>query len=247
MKDYMDIEIYTPQYIEGIGARAERQEIALWPQPGKETANDRLFIICDAKCKDGCGKEVSQAMILALGKWFDENVAEGEPVDESLLKMAMEDACKELEVAYSDKNIRLSMGLLYLHHDGVTVANIGDCQLYHARTKKNKLFLSRFKKNYEILYLSSDQPSIWLGKTDCVNPEVVHIADIQPDDVFAICNAGMLEMDETGEETFIGSIMSHRIGVMNPKEANLDYFKKEIARILCMYNHSAWIVKIRNV
>ena len=75
----------------------------------------------------------------------------------------------------------------------------------------------------------------------------MHITDIQPNDVLAICNAGMLEMDEADEELFIGSIMSHRIGMMSFKETDLNYFKKEIAQILCMYNHSAWVIKISNI
>lgn len=62
-----------------------------------------------------------------------------------------------------------------------------------------------------------------------------------------MCNAGMLEMDEACDETFIGSIMSRKIGVMGSKETDLNYFKKEIARVLCMYNHSAWVIKIRSV
>lgn len=228
---------------------AEKQENALLPLPGKETENDRLFIVCDAKGKDGCGEAVSQAMCTALGTWFSENVVKGEPVNEERLRTALGRICKEIEEqdGNSNKNIRLSMGLLYLHSEGATVAYIGDCRIYHARAKKSKSFLSWFKKDYEILYQSVEQPVIKFGKTDCVNPEVVHITDIQPNDVFAICNAGMLEMDEVSEETFIGSIMSRKIGVMSPQEANLDYFKKEIAHVLCMYNHSAWIIKVKNV
>lgn len=249
MKIDMNIEIYAPKYIEEIGANAEKQENALLPKPDIETDNDRLFIICDAKGKDGCGDVVSQSLCLALGRWFNENVAEGEPVDGKQLKQALEDVCKELkeQEANKNKNIRLSMALLYLHRDGATIAHIGDCRIYHARAKKSKPLLRWFKKNYEVLYESADQPEIRLGKTDCLNPEVVHITDIQPNDVFSMCNAGMLEMDDTGEETFIGCIMSDKIGVMNPKEADLNYFKEEIVRVLCMYNHSAWIVKVKNV
>lgn len=226
---------------------AEKQENALLPQPGEETANDRLFIICDAKGNDGCGDEVSQAMCKALATWFDENVAEGEPVNGEQLKKALEDACKKLEIAHSDKNIRLSMGLLYLYSDGATFAYIGDCRLYHARAKKHNFILSWFKKDYEVLYQSTDRPVFRFGKTDSLNLEVVHLRDIQPNDVLAMCNAGMLEMDEAVEETFIGSIMSHKIGVMSSKDDNLDYFKKEIARITCMHNHSAWVIKVRSV
>ena len=244
----MDIEIYTPKYIVGTEAKAEKQENALLPQPDKETENDRLFIVCDAKGRDGCGDVVSQAMCTALRKWFDENVAEGKPVDDEQLKMALEQACKKLwGQNASDKNIRLSMALLYLHRDGATVAHIGNCRIYHARAKKGKPLLSWGKKDYQILYQSVDHPVIRQGKTDSLNPEVVNITDIQPNDVFALCNAGMLEMDETGEETFIGSIMSDKIGMMSPKESDLNYFKEEIARVLCMYNYSAWIIKFKNV
>lgn len=243
----MRIDIYTPKYINEVGAMAEKQENALWPQPDKETANDKLFIVCDAKGNDGCGDKVSQAMCKTLATWFKENASEGEHVNDELLKNTLEDACKELEIAYNDKNIRFSMGLLFLNSDGATFAYIGDCRLYHARAKKHKSFLSWFKKNFEILYQSADQPAIKLGKTGSVNPVVMHITDIQPNDVLAICNAGMLEMDEADEELFIGSIMSHRIGMMSFKETDLNYFKKEIAQILCMYNHSAWVIKISNI
>ncbi len=54
----------------------------------------------------------------------------------------------------------------------------------------------------------------------------------------------MMEMDEAGEETFISSIMSHKIGVMSQKESDLEYFKKEIARVLCHHNHSAWVIHV---
>lgn len=245
----MNIEIFPPKYIMEIGEKAEKQENVLFPQSGKETEQDRLFIVCDAKSKDGCGDTVGQTMCTAMETWLNKNVAEGEPVNDEHLKNALEDACKELEKqeANNDNNIRLSMALLYLHRDGATVAYIGDCRIYHARAKKSKPFLCWFKKNYEILYQSVDDTSIRLGKTGCINPKVIHITDIQPNDVFALCNAGMLEMEEIGEETFIGCIMSNRIGVMSPQKADLNYFKKEMVRVLCMYNNSAWIIKIKNI
>ena len=62
----MKIEIYEPKCIHEVGALAEKQENALWPIPGKETAEDCLFIVCDSKG----GDVVSKAVCKALVAWF---------------------------------------------------------------------------------------------------------------------------------------------------------------------------------
>jgi serine/threonine protein phosphatase PrpC len=116
----------------------------------------------------------------------------------------------------------------------VTLAHVGDCRVYHARPK-NKSFFGFFRKNYEMLYQSTDQPRIKVEKTN-----------IQANDVFALCNAGMLDVDDTVEETFISCMMRSRT-TLKGGESYMEYFKREVAKVLCHYNHSAWIIHVKDV
>jgi serine/threonine protein phosphatase PrpC len=243
----MKIEIYEPKCIHEVGVLAEKQENGLWPMQNKESEEDRLFIVCDCKGDDGSGNAISKKFCHDMGQWFDDNAKPNEPISEVLLSKALNIAYDKLkeEGNCRDNNMKFSMALLYIHRDGVTVAHVGNCPIYHARKKKKSL-LGFFGKKYDVLYQSTDQQRVLFDKADSIEAEVKLITDIQANDVFALCNAGMLDVDDTVEETFISCMMRSRT-TLKGGESYMEYFKREVAKVLCHYNHSAWIIHVKDV
>ncbi len=189
------LKVYT---ISEVGQRPN-QEDSLWPEYGRETDADRLFIVCDGIGGHKHGEMASQTVCQAIGRWVALHTRNHEQLfGDQLLDRAIGEAYDMLD-SLPESNDTPTMGttlaLLKLHEGGATIAHIGDSRVYHIRPGRDAretriLFRTRDHAAEEKGVISrAMQPRQQLRTM----PEVHHIADIRPGDYFYICSDGMLE------------------------------------------------------
>lgn len=249
----MKIEIYQPQAIWELGQR-DNQEDSIFPIFGKATDDDRLFILCDGMGGHEHGEVASQTVCKAMSNAI---LSLGKPsfTDDDLL-YALQAAYRQLDCLDNShlRKMGTTLCLLYFHQGGLTAAHIGDSRIYHIRPKENRiLYQSRDHSlvydlyqageiSYEEMRISPQKNiitrAIQPGEESRVRPAIVHIADIQPGDIFYICSDGMLEQMDNDELCRLlsadGSDEKKRMQLIAATSDNKD-------------NHSAYLIHIKEV
>ncbi len=222
---------------------------------------DKLFMVCDGMGGHEHGEVASKTVCEAFRDYFEEYVKPDVPLDDNLLKGALELAYKRLD-ALDDGSIRkmgTTLTLLYIHKHGATIAHIGDSRIYHIRPYSPDE-LKDWKK--AILYHSKDDSVVfdkyWRGAisyeqmatdpqkniiTQAVTPgienrarlHIYHTIDINPGDYFYLCSDGMLESMSNEE---LVDIFSANITDEKKRQRLLDETSENHD------NHTAWIVRV---
>ena len=222
---------------------------------------DKLFMVCDGMGGHEHGEVASKTVCEAFRYYFEEYVKPDVPLDDNLLKGALELAYKRLD-ALDDGSIRkmgTTLTLLYIHKHGATIAHIGDSRIYHIRPYSHDE-LKDWKK--AILYHSKDDSVVfdkyWRGAisyeqmatdpqkniiTQAVTPgienrarlHIYHTIDINPGDYFYLCSDGMLESMSNEE---LVDIFSANITDEEKRQRLLDETSENHD------NHTAWIVRV---
>ena len=211
----MKIKLYKPQAIYELGQR-DNQEDFIYPALGKASPDDSLFLVCDGMGGHEHGEVASSTFATALAKFFEARVSPDILLPDTTIADAIDYAYTELDKA-DDGNFRkmgTTLTMLYFHRGGVTAAHIGDSRIYHIRPGKGLLYVSRDHSLVFDLYQSgeisydemktSNQKNIITravqpGEENRVQPDIIHITDIQPGDYFYLCSDGMLEQMEDEE------------------------------------------------
>lgn len=211
----MNIKLYPPLAIHELGKR-DNQEDFIYPAVGDAHHEDCLFILCDGMGGHEHGEVASSTFAKALARFFEGRVSPDVILADQTLTDAIEFAYSQLD-AVDDGNLKkmgTTLTLLYFHRGGVTAAHIGDSRIYHIRPGKGLLYVSRdhslvfdLFQSGEITYDEMRTHSsknvitrvVQPGKENRVQPDVIHITDVQPDDWFYICSDGMLEQMEDEE------------------------------------------------
>ena len=250
----MKISLYQPQFIFEDGQRGN-QEDYIWPAPGRATADDRLFIVCDGMGGHEHGEVASRTFANGLAEYFNEHVAAGDVVTDDVLSAAIAHAYTLLD-AEDDGNYKrmgTTLTLLYFHGGGVLAAHIGDSRIYHLRPGKGLLYVSRDHSLVFDLYRSGEisleeiktspnknviTRAVQPGEDRRTRPDVVHITDVEPGDYFYLCSDGMLEQMENDELFDL---------ITGP-----DTDEDKIARLIRETdrnrdNHSAYLIRVSDV
>ncbi|MBO5932872.1 MAG: serine/threonine-protein phosphatase, partial [Bacteroidaceae bacterium] len=121
-----------------LGQRAN-QEDSIYPEYGKATDSDRLFILCDGMGGHSSGEVASQTVCSSMSSSVLNNCpdSEGSFSDEDF-KIALDDAFNALDAKDNGavKKMGTTLTFLKLHSDGCTIAHIGDSRVYHIRPGK---------------------------------------------------------------------------------------------------------------
>ena len=261
----MKIELYPPLSIHEIGNR-NNQEDALWPlQP---TVNDRLFVLCDGMGGHEHGEVASQTVTQALGQWFAEHVDASSPLTDDQLREAIEYAYQQLDqyADGSPKQMGTTLTLIYIGNNGVIAAQMGDSRIYHIRPNSSpKLGEARRGLKSGLLYQSRDHSLVFdlfqageitydemlnypqknivtramtPGKSNRMQPDIIHITDIKSGDWFYLCSDGMLEqMTDDELLTLLSS------------EATDEEKRRQLIETTVnnQDNHSAWLIHVESV
>lgn len=210
-----------------LGTR-ENQEDSIFPEFGKITDADRLFILCDGMGGHSAGEVASKTVCSAMSESVFRNCPDSEVAfSDELFNMALNDAYDQLDAKDdgAEKKMGTTMTFLKFHADGCTVAHIGDSRVYHIRPGKGI-------DDTEILFQTTDHSLVNdLIKVGELTPEeakhskqknvitramqpgmenrskadIHHISDIKPGDCFMLCSDGVLEQMEDDNIKYIFS------------------------------------------
>lgn len=131
----MKFEIFQPLAIHELGQRAN-QEDNIYPQLGRATAADRLFLVCDGMGGHERGEVASSIVCQAIPQYFQQaGISPDKGLSDDDLRSAIEYAFQQLDRADDGamKKMGTTLTLLYMHRSGITCAHIGDSRIYHIR------------------------------------------------------------------------------------------------------------------
>ena len=213
---------------------------------------DKLFMVCDGMGGHEHGEVASKKVCEAFRDYFEAYVKPDVPLDDNLLKGALELAYKRLD-ALDDGSIRkmgTTLTLLYIHKHGATIAHIGDSRIYHIRPYSHILYHSKddsvvFEKywrgaiSYEQMATDPQKNIITQAVTPGIENRarlhIYHTIDINPGDYFYLCSDGMLESMSNEE---LVDIFSANITDEEKRQRLLDETSENHD------NHTAWIVRV---
>ncbi len=249
-----------PYNLQELGQRSN-QEDALFPQIGRCTPNDRLFILCDGMGGHEKGEVASNTVCDAMSDYILKRWAPSMPLSDMLLKDALNYAFDALDTkdAGGEKKMGTTMTLVCFHAAGVTVAHIGDSRVYQLRPARNGIpaqivFRTRDHSLVNDLIAvgeiteeeanSHPQKNVITramqpGQQPRVNADIKHLTDVQAGDYFYMCTDGMLEQTSDDNLLFI---------VTNPNAQDRE--KVEMLREVTEENsdnHTAHLIKVEKV
>jgi protein phosphatase len=255
----MRIQLFQPQAIYEMGGRAN-QEDCIYPQKGKATDENRVFVVCDGMGGMDKGEVASAAVCGALSKVCENLYKEDRPFTDDMFRQAVQQAYDALDAA--DEKHEGSMGttmtFICFHAGGCLVAHIGDSRIYHLRPSmgypEGVRFRSRDHSLVQQLYdlgelsyygmATSPRKNIILKamqphQDQRTKPTFAHITDVKPGDYFYLCTDGMLEQMDDDE---LLSIVGNADKTDEEKVAQLIELTKNNAD-----NHSAYLLKVKDV
>lgn len=251
----MKLKLYPPQAVFELGTRSN-QEDCIYPAFGKATLDDRLFILCDGMGGHERGEVASGTVCRGLSDFFKTHVQNDEILTDTQLQDAVEYAYKCLD-KIDDGEFRkagTTMTLLYFHRGGCTAAHIGDSRIYHFRpSTKSILYKSRDHSLVFELYQAGEitydemkthprknqvSRAMIAGVENRQRMDVVHIANILPDDFFLICSDGILE--KLDDKELMDLLFD--CGDDGEKRQKLEDLTRDSAD-----NHSAYMIHIHDV
>lgn len=255
----MKFSLYQPLAIRELGQRAN-QEDNIYPQLGKATVADSLFIVCDGMGGHERGEVASSIVCQAIPQFFHQaNISPDKRLTDDELRNAIEYAFQQLDIADNGatKKMGTTLTLLYMYRGGIICAHIGDSRIYHIRPiqkgSKGVLYQSRDHSLVYDLYQSGEiafeemrtfpQKNIITramqpGEDNRVRADIVHITNIQPGDYFYLCTDGMLEEMENDE--LVNILSSDK-----PDEAKCQQLIEATKNN--RDNHSAYLIHVKEV
>lgn len=212
------IKVYS---IQEYGKRTDaqgrpHQEDSLFPEHGKATGADRLFLVCDGMGGHDAGEVASATVCEAMSKYILKQQPDAEGVFTAEdLNAAVSAAFDALDIrdTGAEKKMGTTMTALKLHDRGYTAAHIGDSRIYHIRpgaTADTTRIVFRTEDHslvndlVRIGELTPDEAKTFSRKnviTRAMQPamerrckaDIHESADIRAGDYFYLCTDGMLE------------------------------------------------------
>lgn len=243
----------------------EHQEDNIFPESGKLSDDDRLFILCDGMGGHDAGEVASATVCEAMSESILNDGHDQEEIFTS------EDFSNALNAAFdaldkkdsgAEKKMGTTMTFLKLHDKGAFIAHIGDSRVYQIRSGKtgedtrivfqtedhslvNDLIKigeltkeeARFSKQKNVITRAM-QPN--MGRRP--KADIYETSDIKAGDYFYMCSDGMLEQPEMENGKSLKNIFSEMGG---PDEDKVKIL--ELVTSKNRDNHTAFIIHILEV
>lgn len=213
----MVLTICKPLAFSEPGERPNNQDF-IFPELGKASATDRLFLVCDGIGGADKGEEASRIVGQQVADYFLRNYPL--VVNKVAVREALQEAYDCLEAYLTQHPLVNRMGttlaLLQLHDRGASVVHLGDSRVYHIGCQGLKFCTTDHKQVYELVeagIITAEQAKThpWrnrLSRAILVQsaqassrqdvPDLTHLADVEVGDYFFLCTDGVLEqLDET--------------------------------------------------
>lgn len=253
----MKYKIKQPLAIHSIGQRAN-QEDTIFPKAGQASVEDRLFMVCDGMGGHEKGEVASAIVAEQVSTYIKAVSRPDKPFSDTMLCHALDNAYNVLDAADTQvegKKMGTTLALLYFHPGGVMAAHIGDSRYYHIRPKEGKIVYrskdhSLVSELYEAGTISKQETrtlptkniimkAIMPNQDERTMPDIVHIKDVQVDDLFYICSDGMLE--QMGDDELLNVLSNGDL----TDEQKLEWL--ETATEDNRDNHSAYLIHVIDV
>ncbi|MDR0536690.1 MAG: hypothetical protein LBH04_01370 [Tannerellaceae bacterium] len=162
----MNISITKPCAISEKSSPTNREE-QIFPSPEAVKAGQRLFLLCEGDDDNGhaTGSLACESFLTFFTAMLD-----AETPSPDFIRKAIQYTEANLEMYRkerpNDTAVPLSLAMLYISSEGITVAHTGNCRIYHFR-------------HGHIIYRTASK----------TNASVRLIRDLQPDDHFFLCTS----------------------------------------------------------
>lgn len=192
--------------------KRESQQDAIYPEMGKSTGSDHLFIVCDGMGGHARGEVASATVCDVVSSYILKRWSPDKPLDDKLINDAINAAIDRLDRLDGGeaKKMGTTLALVAFHAGGVTVAHIGDSRVYHLRggSEPKVMYKTRDHSLVNDLVAIGDitereakthpqrnviTRAIMPNQERRVKAEIAHISGTSPGDVFFMCSDGMLE------------------------------------------------------
>ncbi len=244
-----------------LGQRSN-QEDSIFPEYGKVSATDRLFILCDGMGGHSSGEVASQTVCSVMSESVFRHSPDAEgPFTAADFETVLSETYNALDAKDDGAGKKMGTTLTFLkfHAGGSLIAHIGDSRVYHIRPGKTA-------EETRILFQTEDHSLVNdLIKVGELTPEeakyskqknvitramqpnmerrskadIHNIEDIRPGDYFMMCSDGILEQLE---DENIEYIFSDKGGNAKKKVEMLEKVTEHNSD-----NHSAILVHVTEV
>lgn len=252
----MKYQLHQPLSIHELGQR-QNQEDSIYPVHGAATPDDRLFLLCDGMGGHECGEVASRIVCQEVSTFIRQVANPGRAFSDSMVSAAMESMYNVLDAndTGGDKKMGTTMVMLYFQPGGVIAGHIGDSRYYHIRPATHQIMYrskdhSLVTQLYEAGEIRRSEMATAKGKNIILRavmphqdhlemPDLVHIKDVQPGDLFYMCSDGMLEQmsDEEILDVFCNTQLTleqKRDWLISATTDNHD-------------NHTAYLIEVQDV
>ncbi len=238
----MSIKIRQPEALYEPGGR-ELNEDFVYPLMNEANPDERLFMVSDGEGGAQAGDVGSKLLTLTMAKYFQHPGPKGD-VDQEFLDKALRMSEAAL-TAHKDghpeaKHMSMSLALLYLGEEQVSLAWLGSSRVYHYNSEKSVLLNPH---SPEIQRNEAQQDLI----TGSENPQKLHLhqipnEEINSGDFFLLVTDGVRDQlnDRNLETLFKSSSVS-------TQQYNPDRVATEINNLIQNFskdNYSAYIVQV---
>jgi len=231
----MNISLHKPFSISETGKRI-RNEDCIYPHAGDGSADDRLFLVCGGVGESNKGKIAGTLACNSIQTYFQTFLDSEKKFESDFIQKAV----RYTEIRFdeyirenkSDKGMATTLCLFYIASEGIYLTHAGDSRIYQFR-------------NGRIIFKTGNPPltneihRVIQGTEKPIEIGVIHLTDIQPDDIFLLCTNGVLE-------SFSEEDLSNLFSESSNVEKNLSRIK-ETCRIKSKDNYSAHLISIQEV